>query len=329
VWKCVKLENALGNSAPRALQQNAHTELDPKEQGKRKGTGIERKEKRGDRTNAWRTDMSGDNAVRKMIDLSQSAGFSCTQQEQKWSSSTGTWTRKEDNSNQNGTGTWEGGGWGVSAGRRAEGTALRMQNTARDSEGGWFRPELQPEWKRNLKWHAQRLLGGARPILPARASSELDFVNFQATSHGMRAEVMFPLEWSGSEDSSNVPDWFRERQFQKHLSFRQSNNLLNPSALQDQQSLSPKGFAVCHSAFFSILSLLQRCLWLFLQWTCTLSFVPFVDTSFPRKSFCRLVIRAGHIPSSHRKSIIDFIPQLIDFGITINLTLEFIPTSWF
>jgi hypothetical protein len=38
-------------------------------------------------------------------------------------------------------------------------------------------------------------------------------------------------------------------------------------------------------------------------------------------------IRAGHIPSSHRKSIIDFIPQLIDFGITINLTLEFIPTS--
>jgi hypothetical protein len=40
-----------------------------------------------------------------------------------------------------------------------------------------------------------------------------------------------------------------------------------------------------------------------------------------------LCIRAGHIPSSHRKSIIDFIPQLIDFGITINLTLEFIPTS--
>jgi hypothetical protein len=38
-------------------------------------------------------------------------------------------------------------------------------------------------------------------------------------------------------------------------------------------------------------------------------------------------IRAGHIPSSHRKSTIDFIPQLIDFGITINLTLEFIPTS--
>jgi hypothetical protein len=38
-------------------------------------------------------------------------------------------------------------------------------------------------------------------------------------------------------------------------------------------------------------------------------------------------IRAGHVPSSHRKSIIDFIPQLIDFGITINLTLEFIPTS--
>jgi hypothetical protein len=38
-------------------------------------------------------------------------------------------------------------------------------------------------------------------------------------------------------------------------------------------------------------------------------------------------IRAGHVPSSHRKSMIDFIPQLIDFGITINLTLEFIPTS--
>jgi hypothetical protein len=39
------------------------------------------------------------------------------------------------------------------------------------------------------------------------------------------------------------------------------------------------------------------------------------------------LIRAGHVPSSHRKSTIDFIPQLIDFGITINLTLEFIPTS--
>jgi hypothetical protein len=38
-------------------------------------------------------------------------------------------------------------------------------------------------------------------------------------------------------------------------------------------------------------------------------------------------IRAGHIPSLHRKSLIDFIPQLIDFGITINLTLEFIPSS--
>jgi hypothetical protein len=37
-------------------------------------------------------------------------------------------------------------------------------------------------------------------------------------------------------------------------------------------------------------------------------------------------IRAGHV-SSHRKSMIDFIPQLIDFGITINLTLEFIPSS--
>jgi hypothetical protein len=40
-----------------------------------------------------------------------------------------------------------------------------------------------------------------------------------------------------------------------------------------------------------------------------------------------LSIRAGHIPSSHRKSIIDFIPQLIDFGITVYLTLAFIPTS--
>jgi hypothetical protein len=38
-------------------------------------------------------------------------------------------------------------------------------------------------------------------------------------------------------------------------------------------------------------------------------------------------IRAGHVPSSHRKSTIDFIPQLINSGITINLTLEFIPTS--
>jgi hypothetical protein len=44
-------------------------------------------------------------------------------------------------------------------------------------------------------------------------------------------------------------------------------------------------------------------------------------------STVRDCIRAGHIPSSHRKSIINFIPQLIDFGITINLTLEFIPTS--
>jgi hypothetical protein len=41
----------------------------------------------------------------------------------------------------------------------------------------------------------------------------------------------------------------------------------------------------------------------------------------------RNCIRAGHIPSSHRKSTIDFIPQLIDFGITINLRLEFIPSS--
>jgi hypothetical protein len=60
----------------------------------------------------------------------------------------------------------------------------------------------------------------------------------------------------------------------------------------------------------------------------TMEMVSSTATCFRAKQWLlRQHIRAGHIPSSHRKSIIDFIPQLIDFGITINLTLEFIPTS--
>jgi hypothetical protein len=41
-----QIRKCTGNSAPRVFQQNTHTaESDPKEQGKRKGTGIERGEK--------------------------------------------------------------------------------------------------------------------------------------------------------------------------------------------------------------------------------------------------------------------------------------------